>query len=228
MLLHVPNILSGAQVDHFRQRLAEAAWADGRITAGHQSAQVKNNQQLPDSDPVARELGALVRTAVAKNQLFFAAALPRQIFPPLFNRYRVGNGFGNHVDNAIRYDPDGLPVRTDISVTLFLNDPADYEGGELVIEGAAGSQQVKLPAGDLVLYPSTSVHRVEPIRRGERLASFFWLQSLVRDSGQRQLLFDLDVAIQKLNRETTATAVQRAAVELASVYHNLLRRWSEV
>ena len=232
MLLHVPDVLSAAQVAQFRQRLAGAGWADGRITAGHQSAQAKHNQQLPHTDPLARELAALVRTALTGSELFFATTLPRQIFPPLFNRYGVGDGFGNHIDNAIRYDHStapAQPVRTDVSVTLFLSPPQEYDGGELVIEGASGAQRVKLPAGDLVLYPASSVHRVEPVTRGERLACFFWVQSLVRDAGQRQLLFDLDIAIQKLTAEALETPVRRAAlVELTGVYHNLLRRWSDV
>lgn len=232
MWLHIANVLSVAQIALIRQRLAAVTWADGRITAGHQSAQVKRNRQLPDSDAVAVELAARVREALANHATFFAAALPRQIFPPLFNRYGAGEGFGNHIDNAIRYDRSAAqaqPVRTDLSVTLFLSDPHEYDGGELVIGSSPGVQPVKLPAGDLVLYPASSVHRVEPVTRGERLACFFWVQSLVRDSGQRQLLLDLDVAIQKLGAETQVTETTRGAmVELVGVYHNLLRRWSEV
>jgi PKHD-type hydroxylase len=232
MWLQVPKVLSAAQVAHCRQRLAGASWADGRITAGHQSAQVKRNLQLPQQDPVALELAPLVREALANCALFIAAALPRQIFAPLFNRYGVGNGFGNHIDNAIRYDRSvapALPVRTDLSVTLFLSEPHEYDGGELVMASGASTQHVKLSAGDLVLYPATTVHRVEPVTRGERVSSFFWVQSLVRDSGQRQLLFDLDLAIQKLNTEALDTETRRAAlVELVGVYHNLLRRWSDV
>ncbi|HVW68507.1 MAG TPA: Fe2+-dependent dioxygenase [Steroidobacteraceae bacterium] len=228
MLLHVPQVLSQTEVGEFRRRLAGAGWADGRITAGHQSALAKHNLQLPETDPVARELGAAVLQALDRSSLFFSAALPRSIFPPLFNLYREGHGFGNHIDNAVRYDRSVTPprpVRTDLSVTLFLSAPEEYDGGELVIESPAGVHRVKLPMGDLVLYPATSVHRVEPITRGERIASFFWLQSLVRDGGERQLLFDLDVAIQKLNRDT---AKHPALVELTGVYHNLLRRWTEV
>jgi PKHD-type hydroxylase len=229
MLLHVPQVLSALQVAEFRERLTQAGWADGRITAGHQSALAKHNLQLPDNHPMARELGVAVLNALDQSPLFFSAALPRYIFPPLFNCYRAGNGFGNHVDNAIRYDrstPSPRPVRTDLSVTLFLSAPDEYDGGELVIDGAAGTHRIKLPAGDLVLYPSTSVHRVEPVTRGERLASFFWLQSMVRDSGERRLLFDLDQAIQKLSAD--AGAPNPAMVELVGVYHNLLRRWAEV
>jgi len=228
MILHVPNLLSQAEVSDFRRRLGQAGWVDGRITAGHQSMLVKHNLQLPESDSVGRELSVRVRAALERNELFFAAALPRYIFPPLFNRYGVGHGFGNHIDNAIRYDRSvrpHWPVRTDLSVTLFLSSPEEYDGGELVIEDSAGLHRVKLPAGDLVLYPATSVHRVETVTRGERLASFFWLQSLVRDPLERQLLFDFDQAIQKLGRDR---AGHEATIELTGVYHNLLRRWAEV
>jgi len=228
MILHVPNVLTQAQVSDFRRRLEQAGWVDGRITAGHQSVLVKHNLQLPQSDPAARELSQAVLAALEGNSLFFAAALPRQIFPPLFNRYQVGNGFGNHIDNAVRYDNSRqppLPVRTDLSVTLFLSAPEEYDGGELVIEDPSGLHRVKLPAGDLVLYPSTSVHRVETVSRGERLASFFWLQSLIRDPGERRLLFDLDVVTQKLAREYPG---HPALVELTGVYHNLLRRWTGI
>jgi PKHD-type hydroxylase len=228
VILHIPNILSQAEVTTFRRRLAPADWVDGRVTAGHQSMLVKHNLQLPESNPVARELSAAVLAALERNALFFAAALPRYIFPPLFNRYCTGNGFGNHIDNAIRYDRSARPhwpVRTDLSATLFLSNPEEYEGGELIIEGASGSHRVKLPAGDLALYPATSVHRVETVTRGERLASFFWLQSLVRDPLERQLLFDLDQAIQKLGRDRPDHAT---TVELTGIYHNLLRRWAQV
>jgi PKHD-type hydroxylase len=227
MLLHIPNILSSEQVAHFRERLAIAAWADGRITAGHQSARTKHNLQLPEDDPVALELGALVRAALKANTTYFAAALPQCVFPPLFNRYRAGDGFGTHIDNAIRYDRTGQlvqAVRTDLSATLFLSSPDEYDGGELVIEDGFGVQRVKLPAGDMLLYPASSVHRVEAITRGERLASFFWIQSLVRDAGQRKLLFDLDLAIRKLGQ---TNGDHPALVELTGVYHNLLRRWAE-
>jgi PKHD-type hydroxylase len=229
MLLHIPKVLDAAQVAEFRARLAVAGWADGRITAGYQSARAKNNLQLPDSDPVARDLSTAVRVALDRSPLFFAAALPRRVFTPLFNLYRTGNGFGGHIDNAVRYEKTpgraDLPVRTDLSATLFLCAPEDYDGGELVIGTTAGQQRVKLPAGDMVLYSATTVHHVEAITRGERLASFFWIQSMVRDDGQRCLLFDLDVAIQKLNRDHPE---HPAAVELVGVYHNLLRRWAEL
>lgn len=228
MVLHVPRVLSQEQVSEFRRRLAQAGWVDGRITAGHQSVLVKHNLQLPESDPVARELGAAVLGALERNPLFVSAALPGSIFPPLFNCYRSGNGFGNHIDNAVRYDRSvqpPRPLRTDLSATLFLSSPEEYDGGELVIEGSSGMHRVKLPAGDLVLYPATTVHRVETITRGERLASFFWVQSMVRDLGERALLFDFDQAIQKLGRDRPDHPTM---VELAGVYHNLLRRWAEV
>ncbi len=228
MMLHVPNVLSQAQVREFRRRLSEADWVDGRITAGHQSVLAKHNLQLPQGNAVARELSAAVLAALEGNSLFFAAALPRYIFPPLFNCYRVGNVFGNHIDNAIRYDTSlqpARPIRTDLSMTLFLSGPEEYDGGDLVIESSSGVHRVKLPAGDLVLYPATTIHRVEAITRGERLASFFWLQSMVRDSGERQILFDLDQAIQRLSR---ARPEQSSLIELTGVYHNLLRRWAEV
>jgi PKHD-type hydroxylase len=229
MLLHIPRVLEPSQVADFRKRLSAAGWAHGRMTAGFQSARAKNNLQLPENDPVAGELSGAVRAALDRNPLFFAAALPRRVFTPLFNRYGVGNGFGDHVDNAIRYEQNGAsawqPVRTDLSATLFLTEPEEYDGGELVIGANTGIQRVKLPAGDLVLYSATTVHRVEPITRGERLASFFWIQSMVRDDGKRALLFDLDVAIQGLNKDHPD---HPSAVELVGVYHNLLRRWAEL
>jgi len=229
MLLHIPGVLDAAQVAEFRKRLVVAGWADGRITAGYQSARAKNNRQLPQDDPVARELSVAVRTALNRSPLFFAAALPRRVFTPLFNRYAVGNGFGDHVDNAVRYEQSpgqaGQPVRTDLSATLFLSGPEEYDGGELVIGATSGAQRVKLPAGDMVLYSATTIHRVEAITRGERVASFLWVQSMVRDDGRRALLFDLDVAIQKLNQDH---ADHPSAVELVGVYNNLLRRWAEL
>jgi PKHD-type hydroxylase len=225
MLLHIPKVLDAAQVTDFRKRLAVAGWADGRLTAGYQSARAKNNLQLPESDPVARELSAAVRGALDRSPLFFAAALPRRVFTPLFNLYEAGNGFGEHIDNAVRYEQAGQPVRTDLSATLFLSGPEEYDGGELVIGASSGFQRVKLPAGDMVLYSATTIHKVEAITRGERLASFFWIQSMVRDDGKRSLLFDLDVAIQKLNQDHSG---HPSTVELVGVYHNLLRRWAEL
>ena len=224
-MLHVPKVLDAAQVAEFRKRLAVAGWTDGRITAGYQSARAKNNLQLPESDPVALELSARVRAALDRSPLFFAAALPRRVFAPLFNLYKEGNGFGDHVDNAVRFEQTGQPVRTDLSATLFLSGPEEYDGGELVIGAASGTHSVKLPAGDMVLYPATTIHKVEAITRGERHACFFWIQSMVRDEGERTLLFNLDLAIQKLNQDH---AGHPSAVELVGVYHNLLRKWAEL
>ncbi|MET0330515.1 MAG: Fe2+-dependent dioxygenase [Dyella sp.] len=227
MLLHIPQVLSAAQVAAFASRLNQADWADGKLTAGYQSAPTKANRQLREDDPLARALGAQVTAAVLANPTFFASALPRHIYPPLFNCYGVGEQFGLHVDNAVRYDRQQippLPLRTDLSATLFLCEPEDYDGGELVIEDSFGSHAVKLAAGDLVLYPGSSLHKVEPVTRGARLASFFWVQSLVRDAGQRRILFDLDVAIQRLTQQGSD---QAALLSLTGVYHNLLRQWSE-
>lgn len=227
MLLQVPHVLTAEQVAYFRSRLADAGWADGRLTAGYQSAQAKDNAQLPENDPVARELGGLILEALARNSTFFSAALPQRIYPPLFNRYGGGQSFGFHVDNAIRYDRSqggAEPVRTDLSATLFLADPESYDGGELVIEDTFGVQRVKLAAGDLVLYPGTSLHKVTPVTRGERLASFFWIQSLVREDAQRRLMFELDVSIRRLTQDVPE---HPALVQLTGVYHNLLRRWAD-
>lgn len=227
MLLHVANVLTAEEVAHCRARLDAAEWADGRITAGYQSAKAKHNLQLPDDHPVARELGALILDKLQRHPTFMAGALPCRIFPPLFNRYGQGQSFGFHVDNAVRFPRTGddrRPLRTDLSATLFLAQPEDYDGGELVIEDSFGTHSVKLPAGDLILYPASSLHQVTPVTRGERIASFFWLQSLVRDEGERRLLFDLDVSIQNL---TQSNAEHPALVQLVGVYHNLLRRWAE-
>lgn len=227
MLLHVSQVLDAERVREFRSALDNAAWSDGRATAGHQSAQAKHNLQLAETDPVARELGARIVDALSKMPAFIAGALPRRIFPPLFNRYESGQSFGLHIDNAIRYDRarGGEPVRTDLSATLFLSDPDDYEGGELVVEDTFGTHAVKLPAGDLVLYPGSSVHRVDPITRGARVAAFFWIQSLVRSDAQRRTLFELDVAIQELTQRIPDAP---ELVRLTGVYHNLLREWSDV
>lgn len=227
MLICIPDILDGAAVAHCRTVLARASWQDGRATAGAQSSAVKNNLQIPADAPEAAELGQLVLEALGRNPLFISAALPRTILPPMFNRYGPGQTFGVHVDNALRVVPQtGERLRTDLSMTLFLTDPADYDGGELVIETAYGAQEVKLPAGHMVLYPSTSLHQVRPVTRGERLSSFFWLQSLVRDEGARTMLFDLDQTIQELQAEHGP--LLPAAVRLAGLYHNLIRRWAEV
>jgi PKHD-type hydroxylase len=226
MLLHIPEILTGEQVTQCRQKLDQADWVDGRVTAGHQSARAKDNMQLPEEHPVARELGGLILTALQNNPLFMAAALPLKVFPPLFNRYQGGQSFGMHVDNAVRQVP-GTPhrVRTDLSATLFLAQPDEYDGGELSVEDTYGLHNVKLEAGHLILYPATSLHHVRPVTRGARLASFFWIQSMVRDDGQRTLLFDLDMAIQRVSGETPD---HPSVIQLTGVYHNLLRRWADV
>jgi len=225
MLLQVPNVLSPEQVAQFRRTLGEADWADGRITAGYQSAQAKHNQQLPEESSVAQQLGETILSALQRSPLFMSAALPLKIFPPLFNRYEGGHSFGSHVDNAVRH-VRGTPhrVRTDLSATLFLSTPDEYDGGELVIEDTYGLHSVKLPAGDLILYPASSLHLVRPVTRGARVASFFWIQSMVRDDGQRTLLYDLDRATQQVHRDLPDSS---AAVQLTGVYHNLLRRWAD-
>ena len=226
MLIQIPDVLTKQQVSDSRRLLDHAEWVDGRVTAGHQSARVKDNAQLPEAHPVARELGALILGALGDNPLFITAALPLHVFPPLFNRYSGGQSFGNHVDNAIRTVPGtGHRIRTDLSATLFLSEPDEYDGGELMIEDTYGVHSVKLAAGSMVLYPSTSLHHVRPVTRGARVSSFFWLQSMVRDDGDRTLLFDLDSAIRNLNQQFPQHPV---AVQLTGVYHNLLRKWTEV
>jgi len=226
MLLPVADVLSAAQVAHAREALDRAEWVDGRVTAGHQSARAKDNRQLPEDSPIARALGDTIVGALQQSALFAAAALPLRVFPPLFNRYEGGQSFGTHVDNAVRQVP-GTPhrLRTDLSATLFLNAPEEYDGGELQVEDTFGVHSVKLPAGHLILYPASSLHHVRPVTRGVRLASFFWVQSLVRDDGQRTLLFDLDTALQRLSRDHPD---HPSAVALTGVYHNLLRRWAEL
>src|SRR5688500_6765577 len=216
MLLQVPDVLTGAQVTHARRLLDSAEWIDGRVTAGHQSARAKDNLQLPEDHPVARELGDMILAALQRNPLFISAALPLRVFPPLFNRYEGGQAFGNHVDNAIRQSQSaGVRLRTDLSATVFLARPDEYDGGELDVEDTYGVHSVKLPAGHMVLYPSTSLHAVRPVTRGARLASFFWLQSMVRDDGERTLLFDLDTAIQRLTSDVPG---HPAAIPLTAVY----------
>ncbi|MGH8665245.1 MAG: Fe2+-dependent dioxygenase [Burkholderiales bacterium] len=225
MLLHVPKVLGAEELAHFRAVLAQARWVDGNATSGHQSAQAKYNEQLPEDGAEARELGERILQALARSPLFFSAALPKQVFPPLFNRYGPGMTFGNHVDAAIRAHPvQPVRIRTDLSATLFLVEPDSYDGGELLVEDTYGVQSVKLPAGDMVLYPAASLHRVAPITRGARVASFFWIQSMIRDDAQRTLLFDLDMAIIKM---TQAASNEAALVSLTGVYHNLLRMWAE-
>jgi PKHD-type hydroxylase len=225
MIVHVPNVFEGEQLERARAALENAQWVDGRVTAGHQSARAKENMQLAENDPLARRLGGEILAALERNALFISAALPLKVFPPLFNRYQGGQHFGSHVDNAIR-QVTGTPsrVRTDISATLFLSSPESYDGGELIVEDTFGTHSVKLPAGDLVLYPAGSLHRVQPVTRGVRLASFFWIQSMVRDDGERTLLFDLDIAVQDIARSAPE---QAAVVQLTSIYHNLLRRWAD-
>src|SRR6185312_11788248 len=219
MLLSIPDILSTEQVTRARHVMAAAEWRDGRVTAGHQSARAKDNMQLPEDSPAARELGEMILSALGQNALFISAALPRRVFPPLFNRYAGGQSFGTHVDNAIRQvSGTGHRIRTDLSATLFLANPDEYDGGELVIEDTYGSHAVKLPAGQMILYPATSLHHVRPVTRGASIASFFWIESMVRDDGERTMLFDLDTAIQRLNFEN---AEHPSAVQLTGVYHNL-------
>jgi PKHD-type hydroxylase len=224
MIISIPNVLTGEQVSQARRLLDEAAWVDGRVTAGHQSARAKDNLQLEENDPLARQLGEQIVASLQRNPLFISAALPLRVFPPLFNRYEGGQSFGNHVDNAIRQSISGMRIRTDLSATLFLSGPDEYDGGELMIEDTFGVHAVKLPAGHMVLYPASSLHHVTPVIRGARVASFFWLQSMVRDDGQRTLLFDLDAAIQRLSADVPN---HPSTVQLTSVYHNLLRRWAD-
>ena len=226
MLLQIPDVISAEQVAQARQMLEASQWVDGRVTAGHQSARAKHNLQLPEEHPVARQLGDMILSALQRNSLFIAAALPLRVFPPLFNKYEGGQSFGNHVDNAIRQVAGtGVRIRTDLSATLFLADPDEYDGGELLVEDTYGVHSVKLPAGHLVLYPSSSLHNVRAVTRGARIASFFWIQSMLRDDAERTLLFDLDTAIQRL---TVDIPDHPAALQLTGVYHNLLRRWANV
>jgi len=226
MLLRVPNVLDAACVREVRARLDAAtdAWVDGRATAGHQGAQVKRNRQIAEGSAVAHELGDIVLASLERNPLFLSAALPARIYPPMFNRYEDAETFGPHVDGGVRLLPGtGMQIRTDLAATLFLAEPEAYDGGELVVHDAHGAQRVKLAAGDMVLYPATTVHEVTPVTRGARIASFFWVQSLVRDDAQRALLFDLDLAIVRLTRDVPGHA---SLVGLTGTYHNLLRMWA--
>jgi len=225
MLLHIEGVLSPAQVALCRERLAAETWVDGKVTAGEQSAQAKRNLQVPEEAPAARELGEQILAALGRNPVFVSAALPLRVFPPLFNRYDTGMAFDTHVDNAIRF-AGPVRFRTDLSATLFLTDPADYDGGELIVEDAYGEHAVKLPAGDMILYPASSLHRVAPITRGSRWASFFWAQSMVKSDEQRPLLWNLDNAIQALSAKLGQTDPE--VVSLTGGYHNLLRMWAEV
>jgi PKHD-type hydroxylase len=229
MLLHIPDILTQGELARLRQSLDAAGWADGRETVGVQGARVKRNEQLPDASPLRGELGQVVLSALERNPLYFAAALPLRTLPPRFNRYHGGGEYGFHIDGSVMLA--GQPgathshVRSDISCTLFLCGPEEYDGGELVISDTYGEHEVKLPAGDMVIYPSSSLHKVQPVTRGARLASFFWVQSMVRDDAQRRLLFDMDTSIEAL-RQSKADA--QAVLQLTGIYHNLLRRWAEV
>lgn len=225
-MLHVlPDILTPAQLADARRLLAAAEWVDGKVTAGHQGARVKDNEQIPATHPAAQQVGATILQSLGANPHFMAAALPLHILPPMFNRYSGGQTFGTHVDGSIRTIPGtGQRLRTDLSCTLFLNEPGDYDGGELIIEDTYGAKSVKLPAGHLILYPSTSLHRVTPVTRGTRLCAFFWLQSMIRDNTQRAILFDMDTAIQRLGPEN---ATHPSVIQLTGVYHNLLRQWAE-
>jgi PKHD-type hydroxylase len=226
MMLAIPDLLDSEGVARVRAIVDAGDWADGNATSGHQSALAKHNQQLPEDGAAAKEAGRLVLDALARSPLFIAAALPLKIFPPLFNRYQGGEAFGTHIDNAVRiHRGSDFRVRTDLSATLFLEDPGAYDGGELVVEGDAGAGAVKLPAGHLLLYPSSSLHRVEPVTRGARVASFFWIQSMVRDDGARTILFDLDQSIQAVAADRGHG--DREVIRLTGVYHNLLRRWAD-
>jgi PKHD-type hydroxylase len=229
MLIAIPRLLTPEDVAHCRQVLEASDWVDGKVTAGPQSAKAKHNLQVPETAPQAKQLGELILTRLGRNPAFLSAALPAKVYPPLFNRYEVGMTFGSHVDNAIRFGDGtggGPRYRTDLSCTLFLSDPADYDGGELVIEAAHGPQMAKLGAGDLLVYPANSVHRVQPVTRGARWASVFWVQSMVRDDGQRKLLYDLDQAV--IAARTDLGDEHRAVISLTGSYHNLMRMWAEV
>jgi PKHD-type hydroxylase len=224
MLLHVPKVLTPDEVTVMREALGRAEWTDGRETVGSQGAQVKRNEQLPESSPVRQELGAKILAALARNSLYFSACLPLRTLPPRFNRYRGGGEYGFHVDGAVMA-LGADHIRSDVSCTVFLSEPDSYDGGELVVSDTYGEHEIKLPAGDLIVYPSSSLHRVTPVTRGERLASFFWVQSMVREDSERRMLFELDTSIEMLRRTGANTD---AVLQLTNVYHNLLRRWSEV
>ena len=230
MMIHIPALLPAEQVAHVRSQLAGTDWVDGKVTAGTQSSQAKHNLQVPEDAPAARALGDIILTALGRNERFMSASLALRVFPPLFNRYDTGMDFGPHIDNAIRFvkpslgSGNAIRVRTDLSATLFLSDPADYDGGELVVEDTFGTHKVKLNAGDLVLYSATSRHHVTPVTRGSRWASFFWIQSMIRDEAARAMLFELDNAVQGLRKEHGDT---EHVVSLTGLYHNLVRRWAD-
>lgn len=226
MLLHIQNVLDAGQVELFRHELAQAEWIDGRATAGHLSAPVKNNQQLREDHPLALRLGDIVLAALERNAMFMSSALPAKIVPPLFNRYTAGECYGKHIDGSMRpVAGSAVRVRTDLAATLFLSAPQEYDGGELAIEGTFGIQRIKLDAGDMVLYPATSVHQVEPLTRGVRLASFFWIESMVREDERRRMLFALDHSVQTIAAEFPRHS---SVAELTSLYHNLMREWGSV
>ncbi|ARU89768.1 Fe2+-dependent dioxygenase [Pseudomonas sp. M30-35] len=226
MLLHIPAVFNREEITRIREALEAAAWVDGKVTAGHQSAKAKNNLQLAEDSPLAKEISQAMLERLWNNPLFMSAALPNKVFPPLFNCYRSGDDFGYHIDNAVRQVKGSVErVRTDLSSTLFFSDPDEYDGGELTIQDTYGVQKVKLPAGDLVLYPASSLHKVAAVTRGSRFASFFWTQSLVREDSQRSLLFEMDNAIQQLSRDVPE---HPSLTQLTGTYHNLLRRWAEV
>ena len=226
MLIAIPEVLTAEQVKQCLQKLEKAEWVDGRVTAGHQSGQAKNNQQVGEEEARELELGEMIIGALERSSMFMSAALPLKVYPPLFNRYREGGWFGTHIDNAIRQvRGTAHRVRTDISGTIFLSGPEEYEGGELVVEDTYGVHKVKLAAGDLILYPASSLHEVRAVKRGERLASIFWVQSMVREDAKRTMLYDLDVAVQRVSEELPGDAT---VVQLTGLYHNLLRLWAEV
>ena len=225
-MIEIPALFDAEGLARLRAIVHAAEWVDGNVTSGHQSALAKRNRQIPEGSPAAQEAGALILDALNRSPLFIAAALPLKIFPPLFNSYEGGEAFGVHIDNAVRIHREtGTRVRSDLSATLFLEDPDSYDGGELTVEDQFGVHQVKLPAGHMVLYPSSSLHRVEPVTRGRRVASFFWLQSMVRDTEARRTLFELDTAIQAIAEDRGHG--DRAIIQLTGVYHNLLRRWAD-
>lgn len=227
MIHHIPNVLSKEQVQYFRQEMDKVEWVDGKKTTGSLSANVKQNQQLPEDHPLSHHLGDTILAALAQTPLFTSAALPLNILAPYFNRYEKGETFGFHVDNAIRWSQStNQKIRTDLSCTIFLSEPEEYEGGELVVEDTYGYHEIKLPAGDLILYPSTSVHEVTPVTQGCRVASFFWLQSMIRDDAERHMLFNLDQSIQNLRLQLGDAHAE--VVKLTSMYHNLLRKWAEI
>jgi PKHD-type hydroxylase len=226
MMLHVSAVLTAQELQTVRARLGSAAWADGRLTAGYQSAQMKANLQVPQSDPAAQEASSLIVRALERNATFVSATLPHHVYPPLFNRYSAGMAFGEHIDNAVRQIPGTAHrLRTDVAATLFLAAPEEYDGGELVIEDLYGTHAVKLAAGDMVVYPSSSLHRVQPVTRGARDAAFFWIQSMVRDDSARALLYELDLSIREL---TSQGADTRNLLRLTGCYHNLIRRWAQL